>query len=300
MVTLSGTASVLADYQLAVKLSLPVGTYVVSGCPNGGSFNTYRIMVWIQNEKTGAARYKNDYGNSVTFTLAPDEYIELISIRTSPGWESGSTQVFTPKLERKFVYVRQYGKNLCPIASITTAENAAGEVDVYIKKHGTYTLSCDVTKYEDDTATNTKTSIFAVYDDGTIEEVQGVSDETNEQRDGASRHVSVSITTNAKKVLSYFRLFTLDYSEEAGRNAKAENIQLEYSAIGTDYTSYIAPVDYPVGDDGVTKVNSIHPNTTLLTDTNGAIMDVVYNRDATKVVNELATRIAALEAAALN
>ena len=39
---------------------------------------------------------------------------------------------------------------------------------------------------------------------------------------------------------------------------------------------------------------------TLKTDTAGAIVDVTYNRDANKVVNELETRIAALESAILN
>ena len=133
-----------------------------------------------------------------------------------------------------------------------------------------------------------------------MDEASSFFDETNEQRDGKSRHARVTITTNPKKALHHLRLLTLDYSGHDGRNAKAENIQLEYSAIGTDYTSYIEPVDYPVSDDGVAKVNSIHPNTTLLTDTNGAIMDVVYNRDANIVVNEINTRLSAIEAAILN
>lgn len=302
IVTLSGTytSSVLADYGLASKLYLPVGTYTVSGCPKDGTSSTYRIMVWIKNRNTDVSRYAGDYGAGVTFTLAAGEYIELIAIRVSTGWESGSTQVFTPKLERKVVYVRQYGKNLFPVESITTAENGAGEVALDIKKHGTYTLSCDVTKYADDTATNTRTTIMAVYADGTQDEVDSIADTTNAQRDGGSRHRSVTITTNAKKVLSSIRVLTLNYSDHAGRNAKAEKIQLEYSATETEYEPYREPVTYPVSADGVESKAHIYPTTTLLTDTDNVLLDVTYNCDLNIVLSQLVTRLEAIEAAVID
>lgn len=214
--------------------------------------------------------------------------------------EGATATAYTPYVDISNVILRQYGKNLFPVESITTAENDAGEVALGIKKHGTYTLSCDVTKYADDTATNTRTTIMAVYADGTQDEVNSIYDTTNAQRDGASRHRSVTITTNAKKVLSSIRVLTLNYSDHAGRNAKAEKIQLEYSATETEYEPYREPATYPVGADGVESKAHIYPTTTLLTDTDNVLLDVTYNRDATKVVNELATRIAALESAALN
>ena len=78
-------------------------------------------------------------------------------------------------------------------------------------------------------------------------------------------------------------------------------IQIEGGTGASDYVTYIEPVNYPVGVDGVVQgVVAIYPNTTLTTDTAGAIIDCEYNRDANKVVNSLFERIAALEAAVLN
>jgi hypothetical protein len=74
------------------------------------------------------------------------------------------------------------------------------------------------------------------------------------------------------------------------------SFQLEESPIETEYEPYKEPITYAQGE----PINSIYPCTTLMTDTAGAFMDVTYNRDANKVVNELAARLAALEAAALN
>lgn len=74
------------------------------------------------------------------------------------------------------------------------------------------------------------------------------------------------------------------------------NVQLGVGTTATEYEPYKEPVTYAQGE----PINSIYPCTTLMTDTAGAVMDVTYNRDANKVVNELETRISALEAAALN
>lgn len=74
------------------------------------------------------------------------------------------------------------------------------------------------------------------------------------------------------------------------------SFQLEESATATEYEPYKEPVTYAQGE----PITSIYPCTTLMTDTAGAVMDVTYNKDANKVVNELAARLAALEAAVLS
>lgn len=70
--------------------------------------------------------------------------------------------------------------------------------------------------------------------------------------------------------------------------------------IPTKQAPYIEPITYPVSADGTVQgVKPIYPNTTLLTDTAGAVIDCSYNKDDNKVVNSLIERIAALEAAVL-
>lgn len=81
-----------------------------------------------------------------------------------------------------------------------------------------------------------------------------------------------------------------------GEITEFSNCQLEVGTTVTEYEPYKEPITYAHGE----PITSIYPCTTLMTDTAGAVMDVTYNRDANKVVNELETRIAALEAAILN
>jgi hypothetical protein len=336
-------------------------------------------------------------------------------------------------------------KNLCNIASITSAEQVAGSFRLYyIKKHGTYTASADVTLYADDTATFPNFTLQVWYMDNTY-----TGGQYNKAiiKDGVAKRVYATVTTDSTKAIESIRIIALNCSAGyEGRNAKAENIQLEEGATATPYAPYVEDVSgakvkvlgknlataqqvyegankyavmeydgrtcvrfvdnittqktfipfkpntqYTVSFDarvvyredksgnsgmltfvysdgtktsitsgrneawehftgtslagktvvsiGVVQytyynycyidinsfqleespieteyeaykepvtyaqgepINSIYPCTTLMTDTVGAVMDVTYNRDANKVVNELAARLAALEAAALN
>ena len=76
--------------------------------------------------------------------------------------------------------------------------------------------------------------------------------------------------------------------------------QIEIGEAVTEHEPYIEPTEYAVNEDGtVDGVTLLDPTTTLMTDTAGAVLDVTYTRDANKVVNELTSRLAALESAVL-
>ena len=59
-VTANGTASAEADFIIKSGLSLKAGSYVLSGCPTGGSVSTYRIF---------ATNIGSDTGSSFAFTF---------------------------------------------------------------------------------------------------------------------------------------------------------------------------------------------------------------------------------------
>lgn len=67
---------------------------------------------------------------------------------------------------------------------------------------------------------------------------------------------------------------------------------MQIALVDTDYEPYKEPIEYVHGED----IKSIYPTTTIMTDTEGAIMTVEYNKDANKVVKSLEDRISALEA----
>lgn len=134
-----------------------------------------------------------------------------------------------------------FGKNLCPISSMTDREdNASGSIhltDMPICEK--YTLSCNVTKYKDDTRTNTRITIVLRYSDGTNKEFCSSNDADNSERDGVKRFKTVTATLDKHKKLIGIAIITLDYSVYEGTlHAIAENIQLECGSEATDFVPY--------------------------------------------------------------
>ena len=129
------------------------------------------------------------------------------------------------------ILVKRYGKNLCPKSSITTAEHLHGQIDIkatdlgYLPS-GTYTASCDITRYPDDDVTNPRLSLFIYYTDGTNENATLYSN--NVPNDGITRKYIVTKTSNASKEIDYIRFRPFQFSSPyTTRNAKAENSQIE-------------------------------------------------------------------------
>ena len=82
--------------------------------------------------------------------------------------------------------------------------------NIDVDSSGTYTLACDVIYYEDDLSDNPRTTLIAVYSDGTTDEnsVYGVV------KDGKERPVSVMLKTNPNKKLKQLKGWVLDHSSE--------------------------------------------------------------------------------------
>ena len=135
------------------------------------------------------------------------------------------------------VKLTQCGKNLWPFESaVTTETNRAGNFKFSSLPHGVpLTVSADITKYPNDTATATRVKFACTYTDGTRSENESAYDTTGAERDGVSRKKTATITIDPDKTIQELWVNLLDYSGQNGRNAKAENIQLE---IGTAATAY--------------------------------------------------------------
>ena len=70
---------------------------------------------------------------------------------------------------------------------------------------------------------------------------------------------------------------------------------LEKGTTATEYEPYIEPAEYSVLADGrVENVKSIYPNTTLLADTQGVLIECEYNKDINKAFAELQNAISSL------
>lgn len=76
---------------------------------------------------------------------------------------------------------------------------------------------------------------------------------------------------------------------------KFSTFQVEHGDNKTKYEAYITPTEYSVNDDGtVDNVESIYPNMTIYTETDGATIGCQYNRDINKAFEELQQAIISL------
>ena len=74
-----------------------------------------------------------------------------------------------------------------------------------------------------------------------------------------------------------------------------KDLQIQLGDASSDYEPYIEPTEYTPNTDGtVDGVESLYPNTTLMTDTDGVIIDCEYNRDINKAFAELQAAIISL------
>lgn len=183
-------------------------------------------------------------------------------------WESFSDGKASPSMEYKQdpessgdggnIGLEVFGKNLCPISSMTDRkDNASGSIyltDMPICEK--YTLSCNVTKYQDDTRTNTRITIVLRYSDGTNKEFRSSIDTDNSERDGVKRFKTVTATLDKHKKLIGITIRTLDHSIYEGTlHAIAENIQMECGSGATDFVPYqdlrSTPLSTPNGLPGI-------------------------------------------------
>lgn len=81
----------------------------------------------------------------------------------------------------------------------------------------------------------------------------------------------------------------------AGDYVTVDSLQAEIDDEATGWEDFAEMTEYAVNADGtVTGVTSLSPTTTLMTDVEGAIIDVEYNRDLNKAFDELKNAIIAL------
>lgn len=167
-------------------------------------------------------------------------------------WEPFSDGKPSPSMEYKqdpessgdggTIGLEVFGKNLCPISSTSELNkgNVSGTIEIsHMPLCEKYTLSCNVTKYRDDTRTNTRITIILRYSDGTNKEFRSSTDTDNSERDGVKRFKTVTATLDKHKKLIGITIRALDYSIYEGTlHAIAENIQMECGSEATDFVPY--------------------------------------------------------------
>lgn len=154
-ITVNGTATATTIYNLLENSSLTLekGTYILSGCPNGGSNSTYKLDIPVGS-------YPTDYGASAKVIVNEETTYNSMRIVIYSGTTLNDL-VFKPMLSKTFhdyvpyghwLRVKNTGKNLFtlgeevyPISNVSMSLN-----DSEIKMDGTVSAAGNLLKRRDD------------------------------------------------------------------------------------------------------------------------------------------------------
>ena len=144
--------------------------------------------------------------------------------------------------------------------------------------HGIYTASCKFRQKGDKARVALS---MRDYDDHTI---------TLKHTDSQANEGTLKATFEVKDGNKGFQMFLYaNYSEnKLATDCVFTDIQVEVGSVATTYETYKKTEYIPASDGTVEGVTSLSPNMTILTDTEGVIVECEYNKDTNKVIEKLA------------
>ena len=162
-------------------------------------------------------------------------------------------------------------------------------IPLELKRNTNYTISITV-NVSDNIANNTSAIGIGFLDTVDVWEIGGI---INGNINFSNTDVQYVKTFNSKNYTELWLKGYITYNAVDGDIFIIKNIQLEEGTTATEYEPYIAPTEFtPTADGTVNGVTSLYPNTTLMTDTEGVIIDCEYNRDINKAFAALEAAIA--------
>ena len=311
----NGTSTASSSAKLT-EIPLKAGTYTVA-IYGANAITTDMDRIFLQYNTNGSTTTINNImdGNTKTFTLPYDVTVTVsfvfagastyenkeIRIQIEEGSVATAYAPYVPNITQ--TKILKQGKNLLDIDSMlndsltkngeeytfartdsTWNGRASKLMNIFIPANTPITFSVGTSVYY-----GTKNSAIAIqftFDDNSLETNFVLSPD------------KLSRTKTFEKNILKARLY-LNNEEAIGTPITVfTKPMLEIGSTATEPELYIDPVEYAVSTDGtVNGVKSIHPSTTLYSDTSGVVIDVDYNRDINIAFQQLEEKITALSAA---
>lgn len=320
-ITLNGTATAYISYNLTNKGGSelkPNTTYSFYGFSDGSS-STYEIRV--TDNKTQAY---SSFSKPTTFSYEDISYFQVyLYIRTGSTFDNYvvkpiiregiyTSLPYTPHIEDiSKVKLYKQGKNL--ISPLTTETTSTPFTFDATKKDGSIVI--------DGVGDGSSYSIRTLKKGEKLDEIL-IDGETYTFALDVSGKKSIRLVMNATKIANnstvYFQaqnannfIYTITVDKSTYKYEELyiqinptseiyENVVVKpILAFGTyttlPFVPYIEPTVHDVPSDGIVEgVTSLYPNTTLYTDTQGALIECEYNRDINKAFAELQNAIISL------
>lgn len=300
-ITANGTATGRSEFVLSAnKSDWASGNYVLSGCPSGGSTDTYSLQTINGFSDTGSGLQKNDTAEFARISIIIKKGTTVSNLVFKPQLELGTTPTaYTPYIsDLTSVNVTRYGKNLTTPQQVykgaleyseeifenkncvrfTSAITIKNSPNAF-KPKTQYTVSFDVkTVLRSGQTTSGADAVFCFfYDDDTLSTIYN----TYTQPDWEHK----VFTSTVDKTVVAVGLTSREYRSYS--YVDINSFQLEESSTVTLCEPYQAQKYIPSADGTVSGVKSLYPITTLMTDTAGVAVNAEYNKDINKVISEL-------------
>ena len=273
------------------SITLPKGKYAGSGCPEGGSSTTWSIE--YHNRSTGKG--KTDYGDGVVFETAETNTIvvhmvvrngQTIDAIFKPMVEEGTTATdYVPYIEDiSSVEVKKYGKNLFK----ATGEKVYKGITAELREDGSYHVF----------GTSDGTGDFFLDTDIILPKGKYTGSGCPSGGSSASHYIEFVRRGAGKSGTDYgngteieaaeSQMFVVHMVVKSGQTV--DLVFKPMIEVGTGdkvYEPFKTPTLYMPDSYGEIMVSSICPTTTLISNTEGAVIDCTYNRDLNKAFEEL-------------
>ena len=296
VITFNGTALADSAFRLINNASIRVkGRYTLSGC-KGGSNTTYYLQPFIDGKGVGTLRdgsitYAWDgVLTSLAFFFKAGTVFENVQFR--PQLEEGDTATeHTPYVAPESVTVRRCGKNLVSYPYSEGNRTRAGI---------TYTIAEDGMIIYDGISTGSYISL-STYEDENLYLHEGVTYTLSgmpagssmatayahiTESDGTTRHFVAEGKTTFKATSSGYAKMTLVVSDGTTVSNQKFKPMLEVGSVATDFEAYKGAEFTPNADGTVDGMTSLSPVMTILTDTEGVIVECEYNVDTKTYIDK--------------
>ena len=261
-VSTSNTATASGGLTLYSNFTLSAGSYVLSGCPSGGSGSTYALTIVIN----GTAYY--DYGSGYSFTLSQDTTIDRVRIVVYSG-ANVSNKVWQPMI-RKSTESADFEpwENICPISGFTEVKVSRTGVNVWDEEwvNGRWAGNNGVlnTAFSNYVASKNKipvlpnTTYYLYCGGSTAREIVFYDASKAWISDGSSYYSNATFTTPSN---AYYITFNLG---SGYGNTYNNDISINYPSTDTSYHAYQGDT-YTIDLDGTRYGGTLDVTTGVLT-----------------------------------
>ena len=294
-VVANGTATEKSIFSLVrfAEFILPSGTYTISGCPSDGGYAAHRFEIFFGDKYGNAVVDDSEFGAGKTVNAPNGTANAYLALSIASG-ATANNLVFKPMIEKGTMATAP--APFIPDISAVTLKKCGANLRTPFEGN---TIRGYIITKNIPVVPNTN-YVFSGKNNSLIQQlfVHLVQTKKNVVQTKPTGDFAYTFNTGENtELFLQMNLYNGCTADEVLELADFVNgtTQLELGTTASEYEPYQEPITYTVNEDGTVEgVTSIYPTTTLLTDTQGVIIEAEYNADTKKYIDKKFAELQAL------